>query len=116
MANIERLPGLIKIGKASPAKLLADTDTDVYTPTSGRIFYLEGLVATTVSGYSALVEIYDSPSANNVQPVAPIRVGTGSTVSIGVDVFKGVPGFKSGVVAKADTSGVAYLQVIGYEE
>ena len=114
--EIKRLPGIIKIGKASDAKLLGSSDTTVYTVTSGRVFHLEGLIITAKSGYAPLVEIYDSPSANGVQPVTPIGVRAGDTIYIGYDVFRGAPEFKSSVVAKASTSGVAWMQVIGYEE
>lgn len=112
--GLEKIPG-IKIPKTSKAVLVAGSDTTIYNVTSGRIFYLEAIAATAKSGYAPLITIYDSPSTNNVKPVVPIGIRAGDTIYIGKDVFNGVPEFRSGVVAVADTSGVAWLQVIGYE-
>ena len=105
----------IRIPKNSGAVLLAGTDTTVYTPASGRVFYVESIIVTAKSGYAAEVEIFDGASANNVRPVVPIGVRAGDTIALGENELRGIPEFHSGVVAKADTSGVVWIQVIGYE-
>lgn len=116
---IERIPGVIKIPKSRTVQL-TDSDTVIFSGTSGRVFHLEAVIVTeTRSGVHPTVSLYDGPSTNNVRPIAPIQISdaaaTPATVTIGQDVLRGVPQFKSGVIGVSSVSGT-WITIIGYEE
>jgi len=110
----ERIPGKIKIYKSKTVQV-GTSDTTVYEVTSGRKFYLEGLVLTETGSSAATVDIFDGPSANDVRPIAPVIVDATSTKTISESVLKGAVPFENSVVMKS-SSGTTWVTVIGYEE
>jgi hypothetical protein len=117
--KVEKVPGVIQIRKYRTVQL-GSSDTTVLSITSGRVFYLEGVIVTeTRSGVHPTINIYDGPSESGVRPIAPIQfddsTSTNKTLTIGENVLRGTPRFKHSVVATSSVSGT-WITVIGYEE
>jgi len=92
-------------------------DTTVYSPTSGRAFYLEGVVVSNPTPDALVLNLYDGPSATGVHKLS-INVPPATTIAIGQSNGLG-SGLKfefGNVVADGTTGNGLVVTIVGYEQ
>jgi len=92
-----------------------DTDTTIYTRTSGRKLYITKIVATNQNtGVDATLDLYDGASSNN-RKLLTIIVPAGSTKEID-KLDDSVYCEYGNLVGKVNTTGTVTVTPIGYEQ
>lgn len=94
----------------------SNTDTSGWMNTSGRIFRLESLIVTNLSG-EGRVQIFDAGSAgwDSTRTIVNLKVGQAETVTLDRDELVGAEFISGMYVQSTVSSGSTWVRVGGYE-